>query len=309
MLSDQTKKILARIDEGKRLIDAHRPLPPSVLARLREQLVLDWTYNSNAIEGNTLTIKETMLVIQEGLTIGRKSLVEHLEAINHRDAIGFIEELAQEKGAIQERNIRKIHGIILKEIDPHYAGRYRDIQVRISGSSHTPPPALKVPELMAEFGRQHLGSSEMHPVCQAALAHFRLIDIHPFTDGNGRTARLLMNLQLIKSGYFPAVILKNDRLKYYACLEKAHKGQVDDFIIFVARALERTIYLYMEAIPGLTEGFLSLAEAAKRSPYSKEYLGVLARRGGIPAFKLRRNWLIAVEALEEYVGKSGRKLS
>ncbi len=301
MLSDHTRKILTRIDGGKSLIDKHRPLSPSVLSRLREQLVLDWTYNSNAIEGNTLTLKETMLVLQEGVTIGRKSMVEHLEATNHQKAIGFVEELAKKGDPIQERNIREIHGIILSEIDPKYAGRYRDIQVRISGASHTPPDPLQIPELMAAFGQEYLGKTDLHPVCQAAMAHFNLVAIHPFTDGNGRTARLLMNLLLLKAGYFPAVILKNDRLKYYKCLEKANKGNVDDFIILVARALERTIYLYMEAIPGLTSRFLTLAEAAKNSPYSKEYLNVLARRGTIPAFKLRRNWLIAPEALAAYV--------
>ena len=114
MLSDRTKKIFDRIDVGKKLIDRHRPLPPSVLQRLHENLVIDWTYNSNAIEGNTLSISETRLVLQDGLTIGRKSVIEHLEAINHRDAIRFIETLARSPKPISERNIREIHAIVLK---------------------------------------------------------------------------------------------------------------------------------------------------------------------------------------------------
>ena len=303
MLSDRVMNIIARIDEGKRIIDSHRPLPAAVLNRLRENIVIDWTYNSNAIEGNTLSLKETQLVLQEGLTIGRKSLVEHLEAINHRDAIGFVEDLAEEDEPLSERTIREIHAIVLKEIDPKYAGRYRDIQVRIAGSPHTPPDALHINRLMQEFADQHLSKPHEHPIARAALAHFSLVDIHPFVDGNGRTARLLMNLILIQEGYFPAIILKNDRHKYYAALEKAHSGKVDDFIIFIARALERTMYLYLETIPGLVSNFLTLAEAAEESPYSKEYLNVLARRGGIAAFKLKRNWLVSREALQEYVSR------
>ena len=303
MLSDRVKKILDRIDEGKRIIDTHRPLSLAVLQRLHENLVVDWTYNSNAIEGNTLSINETRLVLQDGLTIGRKSLVEHLEAINHRDAITFVETLAKDPEPISERNIREVHAIVLKEIDPRYGGRYRDIQVRIAGPSHIPPDPLHLDRLMQEFVAEHLTLSVEHPVCRAAQAHFLLVDIHPFVDGNGRTARLLMNLLLMKEGYFPAVILKNDRKKYYDALEKAHKGRVDDFIILVARALERTLQLYLEAIPGLAANFLTLAEAAEESPYSKEYLNVLARRGGIPAFKIKRNWLVSREALREYVNR------
>lgn len=295
--------IIARIDEGKRIIDRQRPLPAAVLNRLRENIVIDWTYNSNAIEGNTLSIKETRLVLQEGLTIGRKSLIEHLEAINHRDAIDFVEDLAETDEPLGERTIREIHAIVLKEIDPKYAGRYRDIQVRIAGSTHTPPDPLHISRLMEKFAGQYLSKAHDHPIARAALAHFSLVDIHPFVDGNGRTARLLMNLILLQEGYFPAVILKNDRRKYYDALEKAHRGKVDDFIILIARAMERTMYLYFEAIPGLVSSFLTLAEAAEESPYSKEYLNVLARRGTIAAFKLKRNWLVSREALQQYVSR------
>lgn len=139
MLSDRINKLLDRIDFGKNIIDSHRPFPDVVLSRLRHNLIIEWTYNSNAIEGNTLTLKETLLVLEDGLTIGKKSLKEHLEAINHKKAIIFVEELASASHEITERNIKEIHSLILKEIDNDYAGRYRDIQVRISGSSHTPP--------------------------------------------------------------------------------------------------------------------------------------------------------------------------
>lgn len=308
MLSNRVNTILQRIDEGKRLIDQHRPFPPSVLARLKDQLVIDWTYNSNAIEGNTLSLKETKLVLEDGLTVGGKSFQEHLEAINHRDAIAFVEELVCGDESIAERQIKEIHSLIQREIDPHYAGRYRDIQVRISGSDHLPPEPIFVAERMRDFAKNRLSNpGDAHPVVQAALAHYELVAIHPFVDGNGRTARLLMNLMLMKNGYVPAIILKNDRKKYYAALEKAEKGEVEDFIFLVARALERTIFLYFEAIPRLASRFLTMAQAARLSPYSQDYLNVLARRGAIPAFKLKRNWLVAEDALQRYVEAHGKE--
>jgi Fic family protein len=248
-------------------------------------------------------------VLEEGLTIGRKSVKEHLEAINHKDAIQFVEELASTTQKITERNLREIHSLILKEIDPKYAGRYRDIAVRITGSAHTPPEPLRLPELMRRFSKKRLATETDHPVVQAALAHFEFVSIHPFVDGNGRTARLLMNLLLIKNGYVPAIILKNDCKKYYDALEKAHTGKTDDFIFLVGRALERTIYLYLEAIPGVSSKFLTMAEASKQCSYSQDYLNILARRGAIPAFKLKRNWLVSKDALQTYVKSKSKKTS
>ena len=300
MLSDRVDKLLQRIDEGLAIIAQNRPLPRIVLEKLHEQLVIDWTYNSNAIEGNTLSLNETRLVLEDGLTIGRKSLKEHLETINHKEAITFVEKLAcSVEEEISERNIKEIHGLVMKGIDPDYAGRYRDIQVRISGSSHVPPEPLHVPALMKKI-MSNLDKTE-HPVVCAAKTHFELVSIHPFVDGNGRTARLLMNLILMKSGYVPAIILKNDQKRYYNALEKAQKGKLDDFFMLVGRALERTIYLYFEAIPGLGAQLLSLAEAAEITPYSQEYLNVMARRGAIPALKIRRNWMVSKKALLDYV--------
>ncbi len=301
MKSNRIENLLFRIDEGKRLIDKFRPLPPSVLSRLQKQLTLEWTYNSNAIEGNTLTLKETIVVLEDGLTIGNKSLKEHLEVINHQEAISFVEELAGSKTEITERNIREIHGLVLKDIDPKYSVKYRDIQVRITGAEHIPPDPVHVPALMSEFCETKLVDKKIHPVEHAAIAHLDLVGIHPFVDGNGRTSRLLMNLILMRRGYFPAVILKNDRKRYYDVLEKGHKGHTDDFIFFVGRALERSIYLYLEAIPEIKTKFITLAEAAKIVPYSQDYLNVLARRGAIPAFKLKRNWVVTKESLLRYV--------
>lgn len=300
MESDHLIKLLNRIDEAKKLIDKHRPLSKSIVNRLHKQMVLEWTFNSNAIEGNTLTLKETQLVLSDGITVRNKSLTEHLETINHKHAIEFVEEVAKQKNKITERNIREIHSLVLKEIDPEYAGIYRDMNVRITGSKHKPPDALLLKELMVKFCNKTL-NTKRHPVVEAAMAHFEFVSIHPFVDGNGRTARLLMNLILIKKGYFPAIILKNDRLKYYKVLEKGHNGNIEDFIFFVGRSLERTIYLYLEAIPQIKSNFITLKEASKLSTYSVDYLNVMARRGVIPAFKIRRNWLVSKKAFLNYL--------
>lgn len=305
MISDHAKNLLARIDEGQIIINQNRPLPRSILHKLREQLIIDWTYNSNAIEGNTLSLNETKLILEDGLTIGRKSLKEHLETINHREAIEFVEHLSSsKKNKLTERNVREIHSLVMKGIDPDYAGQYRDIQVRISGSSHVPPEPILVASLMKKMMKGI--NKDEHPIVQAAKAHFELVSIHPFVDGNGRTARLLMNLILMRNGYTPGIILKNDRKRYYDILEKTHRGELNDFIVLVGRAVERTIHLYFEAIPGLSPKLLTLVEAAEISPYSKEYLNVMARRGVIPALKIRRNWMVSKAALQEYI-KSHKK--
>lgn len=303
MRSDQLSEIFLRLDQKKALIAPFRPLSPSVLKRLREQLIADWTYNSNAIEGNTMTLRETKMVIEDGLTIGGKSLAEHLEAINHKEAIEYVYDLVQSNSIITERELRDIHSIILRKIDNHYAGKYRDIQVRITGSKHTPPDALNLPQIMHDFVTKYLVHPQGHAIEQAASAHFHLVSIHPFVDGNGRTARLLMNLILMKHGFPPSIILKNDRRKYYNVLEKGHSGNLEDFIFFVARSLERTFGLYIEVIPELKSKLLTMAEAEKISPYSKDYLGVMARRGVIPAFKLKRDWVILKNDLDEYVNQ------
>ncbi len=247
-----------------------------------------------------MTLRETRMVLEEGVTIGGKPLNEHLEVINHKEAIEFVESLVQSMEPITERDIKDIHAIILKKIDDSYAGRYRDIQVRITGSKHTPPDALHLTQMMDEFSQKYLVHPTGHPLEQAALAHFNLVSIHPFVDGNGRTARLLMNLIFMKHGFPPAIILKNDRRRYYDELERAHSGKTDSFVFFVGRSLERTLALYMEAIPDLTGELLSLAQAEKVSPYSRHYLGVMARRGVIPAFKLKRDWMIFKADLKKY---------
>ncbi|TVQ94857.1 MAG: Fic family protein [Chromatiaceae bacterium] len=223
---------LDELDRLKARLDALRPLPEATLRSLHDDLVLRWTYHSNAIEGNTLTLMETRLVLQDGLTIGGKRLREHFEAINHRDAIEYVMEIVKGGEPFCEWQIRNIHRLVLKNIDDEGAGRYRTSNVLIAGARHTPPDALLLAELMPAFIRWYEGEGMgMHPVKRAALVHARFVGIHPFIDRNGRTARLLMNLELLKSGFPPAVLPVERRLAYYEALDKAHVD--DDFTDFI----------------------------------------------------------------------------
>lgn len=185
---------------------------------------IEYTYESNKIEGNTLTLQETALVIEKGLTIGGKSLNEHLEAVNHSQAIDFIKEIAKDSEPITEHNLLQIHSLILQGIDNSNAGKYRNVQVLISGAKHVPPQPYLVAKQMEDlFLWYNENKDKLHPVELSAEMHERLVTIHPFIDGNGRTSRLLMNLILLQNG-FPIAILKGDaenRLKYYSALESA----------------------------------------------------------------------------------------
>lgn len=209
-----------------------------VIDKLHEDMVIRWTYHSNAIEGNTLTLKETKVAL-EGITVAGKSIVEHLEAVNHKDAILFVEELSNSSNILTEHNIRLLHYLILKNIDGDNAGKYRNENVVISGASHTPPSFLDVPHKMSEFIRGcNDDINKIHPVEMAARVHTDFVGIHPFIDGNGRTARLLMNLVLLKAK-LPIVILKNeDKLAYYETLDLAHtQHNYQPFIKLVANNL------------------------------------------------------------------------
>lgn len=221
------------VDSLKKELDKKRPISKETLKSLKESINLEWTYNSNGIEGNTLTLRETQVVL-EGITVGGKSIKEHLEAINHEQAILFLDELVKDNDPITEWNIKNIHGLILKEIDNENAGRYRIENVTIKGAEHTPPDYIKVPELMEKLILNYETWNEYHPIIKAALLHGELVKIHPFIDGNGRTSRLLMNLSLMNSGYNPVIIKKESRLKYYEALDKAHTTlDYTDFIKLV----------------------------------------------------------------------------
>lgn len=236
------------VDSLKRELDSKRPIPKETLKSLKESINLEWTYNSNGIEGNTLTLRETQVVL-EGITVGGKSIKEHLEAINHEKAILFLDDLVKDNEPISEWNIKNIHQLILKDIDNENAGRYRKENVTIKGATHIPPDYLKVPELMEKLILNYNTWNEYHPIIQAALLHGELVKIHPFVDGNGRTSRLLMNLDLMNSGYNPVIIKKESRLKYYEALDKAHiTDNYTDFVKLVTKLEVEMLKKYLELI-------------------------------------------------------------
>ena len=236
------------VDRLKKELDSKRPIPKETLKSLRESINLEWTYNSNGIEGNTLTLRETQVVL-EGITVGGKSIKEHLEAINHEKAILFLDDLVKDNEPISEWNIKNIHQLILKDINNENAGRYRKENVTIKGATHIPPDYLKLPELMEKLILTYNTWNEYHPIIQAALLHGELVKIHPFVDGNGRTSRLLMNLDLMNNGYNPVIIKKESRLKYYEALDKAHTtGNYTDFVKLVTKLEVEMLKKYLELI-------------------------------------------------------------
>ncbi len=300
-------RLQKRLETKKAQLDALRPLPTAAIHRLREEILVEWTYNSNAIEGSTVTLQETRLILETGLTIGGKFLREHFEVINHRDAIQYVEELVQNTEPITAFHVRQIHRLILTHIDDENAGSYRKTPVRITGAPFTPPEPWQVNGLMAEWSdwvKNVAGS--MHPILLAAQAHHRLVAIHPFIDGNGRTARLAMNLLLMRSGYPPTVILRINRGQYYSALAKADSGNPTVLENFVGRAVEKSLELYIEACkpavksPKPEEEWLPLRDACVGTPYSQEYLSLLARLGRIDARKRGRNWYTTRRAIKEY---------
>ena len=189
---------------------------------LREKLIVEWTYHSNAIEGNTLTLSETKVVL-EGITIGGKSMVEHLETINHREAIHFIEKLIAAGESLTEWNIRNLHSLILRGIDNANAGKYRSENALISGAKHTPLRFYEADNLMQKLMAEYqFAWKGFHPVVRATLLHGEFVKIHPFSDGNGRTSRLLLNFELMKNGYPPIIIKNEERAEYYDVLDLVH---------------------------------------------------------------------------------------
>ena len=245
---DLPEDYFKEVDEKLTKLNSKRPLSKEATESLQNAINLEWTYNSNGIEGNTLTLKETKVVL-EGITIGGKSVKEHLEAINHENAIEYLDGLTKDKSEISEWNIKGLHQLILKGIDDDNAGRYRNHNVIISGAKHRPPEYIKVPELMEKLMMNYDEWDKYHPIIRAALLHGELVKIHPFIDGNGRTSRLIMNMDLMISGYVPVIIKKDNRLKYYEALDKAHTtGDYTDFVKIITEAENEMLDRYLDVV-------------------------------------------------------------
>jgi Fic family protein len=248
-LPKELKALIKELDLAKKKLDKQRKFDSY---RIAQALELEYTFESNRIEGNTLTLKETDLVINEGLTISGKSMREHLEAINHKDAIAYVKHLIDSKTEFNERELLTIHNLILRGIDAANAGKYRTVQVMIKGSAHMPPAPFLVAKQMEDYFiwyEQH--KTKMHPVLLAAEMHERLVTIHPFIDGNGRTSRLVMNLLLLKHGYVIANI-KGDassRMNYYNALELVQtQKSKHDFLLLIAQTELEAINRYLNII-------------------------------------------------------------
>lgn len=242
-LSPKTLSLLDELNVLKDTWSTKKPLNAIQLKKMNEYFHTAYTYESNRIEGNTLTLKETHLVINEGITIGGKSLVEHLELVNHKEAIAFIYDLVDRNVSLNTFTLKQLHQLVLKGVDNKGTGVYRSVPVRISGSEHVPPQPFMLDKLMEEyFLFYEMEKDKLHPVILATEMHERLVSIHPFIDGNGRTSRLVMNLILLQNG-FTIVNLKGDlenRMNYYKALEAVQiNHEREDFhLLIVKHAIE-----------------------------------------------------------------------
>jgi len=244
--------LLKEADSLKKRLDTLRAKLDNY--KIREAFQVEFTYESNRIEGNTLTLNETQLVINEGMTIGGKSMQEHLEAINHKEAILFVEDIVNQKLDFSEYLLKQLHGIVLHGIDRENAGRYRNVPVLISGSTYIPPQPCLVPKLMEDYFRFYeIEKDNLHPIVLSAEMHEKLVTIHPFIDGNGRTSRLVMNLILLQQGYPLAIIggSPENRIKYYEALQQVQNGEnktafVDYIIEIMIQSLKRYLAILGE---------------------------------------------------------------
>ncbi len=302
LLAQKTQNLL---EEKLQKLNKLRPISSALLLKLKERFEVEMTYNSNAIEGNTLTLKETYWVIQQGITVKGKPLKDHLEAKNHKEALDYLYELIEPNSShtISEHLIKSLHALVIQDINRSIAGQYRNVDVFITGTDHVPPSALEVHHKMrelVEWGRKNY--KKMNVIEFGAIFHHKFVHIHPFQDGNGRVGRLLMNIFLMQYGFPLTIIQKNDRQKYYRVLAAADNENYKPLIIFVAQAILRSLNIYLDVLTPADqkEKFISLAQATKFVPYSQAYLGKLAKEGKLEAVKLKRNWVTTKEAVLRY---------
>ncbi|MDP2796125.1 MAG: Fic family protein [Methanoregula sp.] len=292
------------IREKSKRLNALRPLDRDLVERLHHEMRVLHTYNSNAIEGNTLTLSETKLVLNEGITIGGKTLQEHLEATNNAQGYDLIVRLAHEQAPINHVTIQQIHEIVTRGI-LESAGRYRTKNVRITGAVQSPTDwqhiIREMDGLITDIAQGNRPVIEM-----TAYLHHRFVAIHPFIDGNGRVVRLLGNLYLIQNSYPPIVLDQKNRMHYYRALREADNGDLSGFVQFIAHAVNEALSHYL-AIAGEKETLIPLRELAQVSSYSQEYLSLAARKGLMDATKISDAWHATRRALDEYCREHGRK--
>jgi Fic family protein len=307
---EEFQEVFDRLYEKKQLLQSYRPLPTMALNKIRESLSIEWTYNSNSIEGNTLSLRETQMVLQEGITIKGKSLREHFETHNHDKAIDYLFSILNDNYILRSIDILSLHGLVLRSIEDEFAGRLRNGGVRITGANFVPPNANKVSDLIDEL-IQFINTNplQLNDIELATVFHHKLVWIHPFFDGNGRTVRLSMNLLLMRCGFPPAIILKNDRKKYYEALNQANNGNYQKMILLMCQALERTLNIYLNAMPDNDNDYQKISDIVSEPDalYGQEYISLLARTGKIDAYKEGRNWYTSKLAIENYMANRKRK--
>ena len=248
-------------------------------------LRVELTYTSNHIEGNTLTREETALSVEEGLTSGSKSIKDYLEAKNHAEAFDYIVSLTNQEKINYEDIILKIHSLILNGIDDNNRGRYRNVRVRIAGTDVVLPNPLKVPDLMRGFAEKL--DKKPDSLLKAFEAHYKLVEIHPFIDGNGRTARLLMNLILMRSGYLPMVIAPIERKRYISAINSRNtNGNLLGYHKYMLRVLKKSLDMYVKMF----------GEQDAESNASLMRIGEFAKYCGVPQSTLR--YYLRIKRLE-----------
>jgi len=290
-----------RIAEKKVALDLQRPLPPAIVAKLYADLRVRLTYHSNAIEGNTLDLSETQLVIVHGMTIGGHTVREHLEALHHADAYALLLDLAGADAPLDEAAIRSLHALVLRDL-VDAPGQYRAGAVFISGSEYRPPHHSQVAQLMRDLVEWIAVEGPAYgPLVRAALTHEMFLAIHPFLDGNGRTARLLLNLQLMRDGYPIALLLASCRPRYIRALELAHHGQYNTLVNLIGRAVEAGLDMFLEACAAVPDELQRpLRDIAPACDMDGDYLGWLLREGRTAGQKRRGRWYTSELAVRRY---------
>jgi cell filamentation protein, protein adenylyltransferase len=290
-----------RIAEKQAALDLQRPLPTPIVAKLYEDLRVRLTYHSNAIEGNTLDLSETQLVIEHGVTIGGHTMREHLEAVQHAAAYTLLLDLARAGAPIDEIAIGQLHALVMRDL-VDAPGQYRSGAVYISGSEYRPPHYSQVPQLMRDLVDWIVAEGPNYaPIVRAALTHEMLLAFHPYLDGNGRTARLLLNLQLMRDGYPAALLLASWRPRYIRALEQAHHGQYSPLVNLIGRAVEAGLDMFLEACAAIPEQLQRpLREVAHICAIDADYLGWLLREGRIAGQKRRGRWYTSEAAVRRY---------
>jgi fido (protein-threonine AMPylation protein) len=298
------KRLAERLARKKAQLDAYRPLRPGILARLHEDLRIRLTYHSNAIEGNSLTLKETQIVVEEGMTIGGHSIREHLEATNHAGAYDLLQQLTKRGAPITLSIILELHALILHDLNPT-AGHFRQQPVYVRGSDLVTPHHSQVPELMRQWVAWVNETNDDHPIVRAAIAHHGFVMVHPFEDGNGRSARLLLNMQLLRDGYAPAFLLRDWKGRYLAALGAADKGEYSPILHLVGQAVEAGLDFYLDACNARPdEHYQQLATLAKTTGHDPNYLGLLARQGKLEAVKRGGRWYSTLAAIQTYLDQA-----